>query len=234
MSLGVTSRQGLYVVADAAGSIICTIRKDGYVPVTKTIGVERGGPRTMTVVVRLEPAVPKAQAAVAGPASPPKTVAARPPAEPTAPVAVSKPAKGGSHARLILGAVGGAAAVGAGVAALSNPGSSTSAATPSASTLAGTYVGSAQDTAGGTGSLTLVLTHSGSYVTGSWRGAEPGWRALNGTTDGGAISATLLPSVPTACPYNLTATVSGNHFTGNYTSFNCPTPVSGAVDLARH
>ena len=229
-----TPRQGLHLVADAAGAITCTIRKDGYAPVKKTITVERGAARAMTVVVRLEPAAREAQGAVAGPSAPAKTLAASPATGPSAPVTESKPEKGGSHTRLILGAVGGAVVVGAGATVLADRGGSTTSATPSTSTLAGTYVGSAQDTAGGTGSLTIVLSHSGSYVTGSWRGAEPGWRALNGTVTGGAIAATLLPSVSTACPYALSATVSGNHLTGTYASFNCPVPVNGAVDATRH
>jgi hypothetical protein len=230
--LGVTPRQGLRLAAEAAGSITCTIRKDGYVPATKTITIERGAVRTMTVVVRLEPAGPESAATDAKPA-PPQTVAAGPPTRPATPIPAPEPAKGGSHTRLILGAIGGAAVVGAGAAVLSDRGASTSTATPSSSTLAGTYLGTAQDTAGGNGGLTIVLTHSGTYVTGTWRGAEPWWRALNGTVNGGAIAATLLPSASTACPYTLTASVSGDHFTGTYTSFNCPVPVTGAVDATR-
>jgi hypothetical protein len=230
--LGVTTRYGLRLTAEAAGTITFTVRKVGYVPVEKTITIERGATRPVIVVVRLEPSgsEPKAPHVEA---TPPKTVGPSPPTKVASPRPASEPAKGGSHTGLILGAIGGAAAVGVGAATLTNGGGSSPTSTPSAPTLAGTYVGTAQDSARGTGSLTIALTHSGSYVTGTWRGAEIGWRALNGTTDGSLVNATLLPSVPTACPYNLTASVSGNRMTGTYVSFNCAFPVTGAVDVTR-
>ena len=228
--LGVTPRHGLRLIADAAGTITCTIRKEGYVPVERTITIERGAAGPVTVVVRLEPAGSEPKPSDARP-TPPKAPGAGPPTRPETPIPRSEGAKGGSHTRLILGAVGGAAAVGVGVAVLPDRGGSAS--PPSAPTLAGTYVGTAQDSAGGTGSVTIALTHSGSYVTGTWRGAEPWWRALNGTVNGSAINATLLPSVPNACPYNLSATVAGNRITGTYTSFNCAIGVTGAVDVTK-
>jgi len=196
----------------------------------KTITIERGAAGTVTVVVRLEPTGPDPKPPDARPAAP-GAPEVRPPTKPGAAPPRTERAQGGSLTRLILGAVGGAAAVGGGVVVLSNRGDS--AATPSAPTLAGNYVGTAQDGAGGTGSVTLALTHSGSYVTGTWRGPEAWWRALNGTFNGSAINGTLLPSVSSACPYNLTANVAGNRITGTYTSASCAVAVSGTVDLSK-
>ena len=56
---------------------------------------------------------------------------------------------------------------------------------------------------------------------------------LSGTIAGSTLSLTLTPSDPRTCPFDLTATVSGNRITGTYAAFNCTVPVSGAIDLAR-
>ena len=237
--LGVTPRSGFKLVAQAAGTISCTIRKEGYVTVERSVTIEPGASQPLVLRIRLEPAPaaplaaaapPDAAKARTGPPAPRKTAAA-----PTATATSSGPSKQGSHKGLILGAAGSAAAAGAGVAVASKRNGAAPAALPgpSAATLSGTYSGTVQDSRGGGGPVTLTLTHSTSYVTGTWHGPEPVWRALNGTVSGGAIAATLLPSLNTACPYSLAAHAAGNRITGTFTSFNCPVPVSGTVDLTR-
>jgi hypothetical protein len=236
--LGVTPQSGFKLVAQAAGTITCTIRKEGYVTVERSVTIEPGASQPLVLRIRLEPSPAAPRAAVAppdaskartGPPAPRKTGAA-----PTATATPSGPSQG-SHKGLILGAVGSAAAAGAGVAVASKRHGSAPAALPgpSAATLSGTYSGTVQDSRGGGGPVTLTLTHSTSYVTGTWHGPEPVWRALNGTVSGGAIAATLLPSVSTACPYSLAAHAAGNRITGTFSSFNCSVPVSGTVDLTR-
>jgi hypothetical protein len=236
--LGVAPRGGFRLVARAAGRITFSIRKDGYLPVERSVTVEGRETGPVVVRVRLEP-VPAAEAAAPAPSGAAK--ARTPPAGPAPPrtaTATSPPprssAKGGSHKGLILGVIGGAAAAGAGVAAVANRNtgapSSTTAAPP---TLSGTYSGSVQDSRGAGGPVTLVLTHATPYVTGTWHGPEPVWRALNGTVTGNAIAGTLLPSASTACPFRLSATVSGDRMTGTFSSFECASPVSGTLDLTR-
>jgi PEGA domain len=243
--LGVTPRSGLKVVTQAAGTIICTIRKEGYAPVERSVTFERDARAPLVLRVQLEPATSRTAAA---PAESEKALrvpsaTAPAPAEPapgprsrsSSVVAPSPRSKQGSHKGLILGAVGSAVAGGAGVAVASKRGGTTAASAndPAAATLSGNYTGNVQDSRGGGGAVTLTLTHSTSYVTGTWHGPEPVWRALNGTVNGGVIAATLLPSQSTACPYSLSATVVGSRITGMFSSFNCPAPVSGTVDLTR-
>jgi hypothetical protein len=241
--LGVAPRGGFRLVADAAGTITYTIRKDGFVPVERRVTLSRGGPNPMIVRVHLEPAAPGGEPpAVAAPDTPapaaslPRSPGQGAPSPPRAqPAAASSTRGGGSHKGLLLGGIGAAAAAGAGAAVASNRGGDAAGggATGSAATLSGDYSGTVQDSRGGGGAVNVTLTHSTAYITGTWRGPEPVWRALNGTVSGGAIAATLLPSVATACPYSLAATASGDRISGTFTSFSCATPVSGTVDLTR-
>jgi PEGA domain len=245
--LGVTPRSGLKVVTQAAGAITCTIRKEGYVPVERIVSFERGAPTSMVLRVTLEPmpsqtegapgaVAASASAPASGPPAP-ETAARTSRATPRVPPPAAPAKAGASHKGLMLGAVGGAAAAGAGVAVASKRNGTTGggASSPAAATFSGTYSGSVQDSLGGGGPVNLTLTHSTNYVTGTWHGPEPVWRALNGTvSSAGAMAATLLPSANTACPFSLSASVAGDRLTGTFTSFNCPVPLRGTVDLTRH
>jgi hypothetical protein len=54
-----------------------------------------------------------------------------------------------------------------------------------------------------------------------------------GSINGASVSLTLTPSVPTNCPYTVTATVSGNAINGTYATFNCLAALSGSVTLTK-
>lgn len=91
--------------------------------------------------------------------------------------------------------------------------------------ITGTWKGTANDNVGGTGNFTVTLSQSASKVTGTWYISFPSVGYDNagnvsGTINGSSVSATLTPSDPTDCPFNLTANVSGKQMSGTYASFN--------------
>jgi opacity protein-like surface antigen len=96
----------------------------------------------------------------------------------------------------------------------------------------GQWVGTVSDTVGGVGQGNLTISQSGSQLTGSWQigftgGLNSG--SLQGTVSGSSVSVQLYPSRPDACPYNLTATRSGDTLTGNYAAYNCSISISGTL-----
>ena len=110
---------------------------------------------------------------------------------------------------------------------------------PSSTTVTGTWTGSIASTLSGPATARVTLAQSGSSITGTWfvtsdidpSAANSG--TLSGTIAGSALSLTLTPSDPRTCPFDLTATVSGNRLVGTYAAFNCTVAISGAIDLTR-
>ena len=104
--------------------------------------------------------------------------------------------------------------------------------------VAGTFRGTIQDSVAGTGTLTITLAQNGSDLTGTYQAtfANPsnnGGGTVRGEVDGNAVTLTTSPSVPTACPFNATATVNGGQISGTYAAFNCTVAASGTVNLTR-
>lgn len=100
----------------------------------------------------------------------------------------------------------------------------------------GQWVGGANDTIAGFGQTNLTITQSGSQLSGSWQiafreGVNSG--SLQGTASADAVTVQLFPSNPNACPFNVTATRSGDTMNGNYSSFSCSRPISGTLSIER-
>jgi len=106
--------------------------------------------------------------------------------------------------------------------------------------LAGTWSGPIQDSFAGPGTVDFTIAESGSVLSGTWLAvfADPAHTnggTFSGTFDGHAITITTVSSVPTACPFLVTATLQTQHrFTGTYAAFNCSTAVTGSLDVTRH
>jgi hypothetical protein len=82
-----------------------------------------------------------------------------------------------------------------------------------APSLTGTWTGTIQDSAAGTG--TALFT-------------------LSGTAGDNGIALTLFASQSQACSFTVVANFDGDdRFTGTYTAFNCALPQSGSLDVHR-
>ena len=109
---------------------------------------------------------------------------------------------------------------------------------PSSTSIAGTWTGSINDSAYGAGSVRLTFNQSGGPLTGTWsatfaNGVLTNTGSLSGSMNGSDISAVLTPTDPLACPYNVTATRTGNTITGTYAAFNCTASVTGSVNVTK-
>jgi len=60
-----------------------------------------------------------------------------------------------------------------------------------------------------------------------------GGGSFKGSASGAAISGTLTPSIPTACPYTVTANLSGSTMSGNYASYNCTVVDTGTFIVTK-
>jgi len=92
------------------------------------------------------------------------------------------------------------------------------------------------DTVAGPGQGNLTISQSGSQLSGSWQigfGTGVSSGSLEGTANGDSITAQLYPSDPTACPFNVTATLSGDTMNGNYAAFDCTGAISGTLSMTR-
>lgn len=110
------------------------------------------------------------------------------------------------------------------------------AACASAPNYTGQWIGDVNDTLAGYGQGNLSINHSGNELSGTWQigfasGINGG--SLQGTVNGNAVSIQLYPSNPNACPFNVTASLSGNTMVGNYASFNCTGVISGTLSMSR-
>lgn len=100
----------------------------------------------------------------------------------------------------------------------------------------GQWVGGANDTRAGYGQASLTISQSGSQLTGSWQigfGGGVNSGSLQGTASGNAVNVQLFPSNPSACPFNVTATRSGDTMNGNYAAFNCTGAISGTLNVTK-
>ena len=108
---------------------------------------------------------------------------------------------------------------------------------PSTSSVSGTWTGSiTSNQAAGSGPARVTLSQTGNNLSGTWSVTgpnSPDSGSLTGSINGSGVSLTLSPSVPTNCPYTVTATVSGNSMNGTYAAFNCTLAVAGGVALTK-
>jgi hypothetical protein len=103
------------------------------------------------------------------------------------------------------------------------------------SSVAGTWTGTLVDNGVGPGTLQFVLSQSGSSLTGTWVIKFPGAASsvtgtFAGTLSGSSITAVLTLDNPTACPEDVSATVSGSTMTGTYV-ISCATNEGGTFTL---
>ena len=116
----------------------------------------------------------------------------------------------------------------------------TSPPSPSTPSLTGTWAGTTDDNLVGVEQFRATISQSGSSLSGTWTGTTEAnsLNGNNGTLSGGvngaSVSLTLTPS-PAICPFNVTATVSGNDVTGTYSFAASPScvPVTGSITLTR-
>jgi hypothetical protein len=109
---------------------------------------------------------------------------------------------------------------------------------PSPTSFTGTWNGTAQDSVAGAGVFTATLAETLSSLTGTWRIAFPqagfdNGGSLGGTVSGNSAQAELQPSVPKACPFNLTVNITGSTMRGTYASFNCTGTITGSISATR-
>ena len=88
------------------------------------------------------------------------------------------------------------------------------------------------------GTATATISQTGSSLSGTWATVYPdptfnNSGSFSGTASGMSFSGMLSPSDPTACPYTINATVSGNLMSGTYAAFNCTFAVSGSISLTK-
>ena len=104
------------------------------------------------------------------------------------------------------------------------------------SNYSGQWAGQVIDNIAGVGQGNLTFSQDGDTLSGAWqitfaRGVNSGY--VEGVVNGNSIRAQLYPSNPQACPYNVTATRSGDNLTGNYAAFNCNVANSGTITASR-
>src|SRR4029450_7512365 len=85
----------------------------------------------------------------------------------------------------------------------------------------GTVRGTIHDSIAGTGTITVTLAQDDSDLIGTYQTtfADPrnnGAGSVEGEVHGNALTLTATPSVPTACPFNVTAIVNGAQINGTY------------------
>lgn len=109
---------------------------------------------------------------------------------------------------------------------------------PAASDLSGTWSGTVSDAITGQGTARLTIAHAGSSLTGTWattysNAAYNNSGSLTGTATGTNVTATLIPTSPTACPFTATTTRNGASMSGSYTTFNCAMAVTGSINISK-
>jgi hypothetical protein len=102
--------------------------------------------------------------------------------------------------------------------------------------LSGTYRGTMQDSLVGTGTITATLAQTDSTVTGTFQTSFPegnGGGNVSGTRRDDALTLTVTPPQPPACPLTVTATIDGDKIQGTYATGDCPVVETGTVTLTR-
>lgn len=82
------------------------------------------------------------------------------------------------------------------------------------------------------------MAQNGSSVNGSWNvaysnAANNNAGSLTGIITGSSVTLTLTPGVPTACPFNVTASIAGSSLSGTYATFNCTVADGGQFNAAK-
>jgi len=103
--------------------------------------------------------------------------------------------------------------------------------------LSGNYRGTMQDSLAGTGTITATLVQTDSTVTGTFQTSFPeghGGGNVAGRRRDDALTLTVTPPQPPACPVHVTATIDGETIQGTYATVDCPMVETGTVTLTRH
>ena len=115
---------------------------------------------------------------------------------------------------------------------------SSSSTAPAAPNTSGTWTGTVNDALMGQGTVRLTITQSDSTIAGTWATTYANVTtnnsgSLTGSVNNANVTATLIPTIPTTCPFHATATLSGNAMSGTYTAFNCAVAVSGSISVSK-
>jgi hypothetical protein len=98
----------------------------------------------------------------------------------------------------------------------------------------GTFTQEAQQRSG---TMHITLSESGAALGGRWEAqfppADPYGGTVEGTVEGSAIRARLLPDSGEICPYDWTATAGGGRIAGRYEAFDCRVDIVGEIDVRR-
>ena len=113
--------------------------------------------------------------------------------------------------------------------------SGSSSTAPTTRDLSGKWVGTIIEQAG-QGTIQANIAQSGSALAGTWQTTSAGGTnsgSLVGSVNNANVVATLNPSVPTQCPFNVVATVNGNVISGTYAAFTCTVASSGTISITK-
>lgn len=115
---------------------------------------------------------------------------------------------------------------------------SSSPSAPVVPNVAGTWTGTVNDAVTGQGTVRLTITQSGSSLAGTWATtyaivSKNNSGSLTGTATSTNVTATLIPTSPTACPFTAVASRNGNAMSGTYATFNCAMAVSGSINVSK-
>ena len=115
---------------------------------------------------------------------------------------------------------------------------SSSSTAPAAPNTSGIWTGTVNDAVMGQGTVRLTIAQTGSSIAGTWattyaNATTNNSGSLTGSVNNSTVTATLIPSVPTTCPFNATATLNGSAMSGTYTAFNCAMAVSGSISVSK-
>jgi hypothetical protein len=105
-----------------------------------------------------------------------------------------------------------------------------------ASSVAGTWVGTTSDNLVAAGNLRATILQSGASLSGTWastNSSNTSGGMLSGSVDGSSVSVTLTPNIATTCPLSVTATVNGSQMTGTYAAASCTVAVKGSITLTK-
>jgi hypothetical protein len=122
-------------------------------------------------------------------------------------------------------------------------GNSSTPSSPAATNVAGNWAGTvASATSGnqaGTGAFHATFVQDESSLSGSWAVTYPdpannNSGELTGIISGTSVTLTLSSTVPTACPFSATATLSGaTAMSGTYSTFNCTVADGGPFNITK-
>jgi hypothetical protein len=96
--------------------------------------------------------------------------------------------------------------------------------------VSGNYRGTIQDSLVGSGTITATLAEDDGRVTGTFQTSFPqgnGGGNVSGSRTDNALTLTVIPTVATVCPVNVTATIDGDEIRGTYAAFSCSVAETG-------